>query len=47
MFGFEAPVVAVGVILDIVIVKVTVVICIMRDVTRDNLVEVLGVVTEI
>ena len=47
MFSFRAPVVTIGVVLDVVIVEVTVIICIMRDVTRDDLVEVLGVVTRI
>jgi len=47
MFGLRAPVITVGVVLDIVIVKVTVIICITRDVTRDNLIEVSGVVAKI
>ena len=42
MFGLRAPVITVGVIL--VIVKVTVVVCIMRDVTGDDLVEVSGAI---
>ena len=41
MFGFGAPVVTVGVVLNVVIIKVTVIICIMRDVTRDSLIKVL------
>ena len=40
-------VVTVGVILNVVIIKLTIVICIMRDVTGDDLIEVLGVVTGI
>jgi len=47
MFGLRAPVITVGVILDIVIVQVTVIICITRDVTRDNLIEVSGAVAKI
>ena len=47
MFGLGAPVITVGVILDVVIVKVTIVICIMRNVAGDDPVEVLGVVTRI
>jgi len=47
MFGLRAPVITVGVILDVVIVKVTVIICITRDVTGYDLIEVLGVVTKI
>jgi len=47
MFGLRAPVIAISVILDVVIIKVTVVICITRDITRDNLIEVSGVVAEI
>jgi len=47
MFSLETPVITVGVILDIVIIKVTVVVCVMRDITRDDSVEVFGVVTEI
>jgi len=47
MFSLRAPVITVGVILDIVIVKVTVITCVSRDVARDNLVEVLGAVTKI
>jgi len=47
MFGFRAPVVTISVILDIVIVEVTIIVCIMRDVTRNNLIEVSGVVAEI
>jgi len=46
MFSLGAPVITVGVILNIVIVKVTIVVCVIKDVTRDNLVEVSGVVTE-
>ena len=47
MFSFRAPVVTVGVILDVVVVKVTVIICIMRDVAGYDSVEVSGVVTRI
>jgi len=47
MFGFGAPVVTVGVVLDAVIVKMTVIVRVMRDITGDNLVEVSGAVTEI
>ena len=47
MFGLGALVVTVGVVLNVVIVKVTVIICIMRDVAGDDPVEVLGVVTKI
>ena len=47
MFSFRAPVITIGVILDVVIVKVTIVICITRDVARDNPVEVSGAVTRI
>jgi len=47
MFSLRAPVITVGVVLDIAIVKVTVIICVSRDVARDNLVEVSGVVTKI
>jgi len=47
MFGFGAPVVTVGVILNVVSVEMTVVICVMRDVTGDDSVEVSGVVTKI
>jgi len=47
MFGLRAPVITVGVILDIVIVEVTIIICIIRDVTGDDPVEVSGVVTKI
>ena len=47
MFGLRAPLITITVIFNVVIVEVTVVICITRDVTRDNLVEVSGVVAEI
>ena len=47
MFSFGAPVVTVGVIFIVVIIEMTVIICIIRDVTGDDLVEVSGVVTEI
>jgi len=47
MFSLRAPVVTISVILNVVIVKVTVVIYIMRDVTMDNLVEVSDAVTKI
>ena len=47
MFGLEAPVITVGVVLDVVIVKVTIVVCIIRDVAGDDLVEVSDAVTEI
>ena len=47
MFGFGAPVVTIGVVLDVVIIEVTVIICIIRDVTRDDPVGVSGVVTGI
>jgi len=47
MFGLMAPVITVDVVLDIVIVKVTIIICIMRNVARDNPVEVPGAVTKI
>ena len=47
MFSFRAPVITIGVILDIVIIEVTVVICIMRDVAGDDPVEVSDVVTGI
>jgi len=47
VFGFGAPVITISVILDVVIVEVTVIICVMRDVARDNPVEVSGVVTGI
>ena len=47
MFGFGAPVITVGVVLDVVIIEVTIIVCITRDVAGDNLVEVLGVVTRI
>ena len=45
MFGFRAPVITISVVFDIVIVEVTIIIRIMRDITRDDLVEVSGVVT--
>jgi len=47
VFSFRAPVITIGVVLDIVIVEVTIIIYIMRDITRDDLVEVSGVVTRI
>jgi len=47
IFSLRAPVITVSVILDIVIVEVTVIICIMRDVTRDDLVEVSGMIAEV
>ena len=47
MFSFRAPVVTIGVILDVVIIEVTVIICIMRDVAGDDPVEVLSAVTRI
>ena len=47
MFGFRAPVITIGVILNVVIAEVTVIICITRDVARDDLVEVSDVVTRI
>ena len=47
MFGLGAPVITVGVILDIVIVEMTVIICIMRNVAGDDPVEVSGVVTKV
>jgi len=47
MFGLRAPVITVGVILDIVIIKMTVIVSITRDVTRDDLVEVSDVFTKI
>ena len=47
MFGFGAPVITIGVILNIVIIEVTVIICILRDVARDDPVEVSGVVARI
>jgi len=47
MFGLRAPVITISVILDIVIIEVTIVICITRDVTRDNLIELSGVVAKI
>ena len=47
MFGLGAPVVTVAVILDIVIVEVTVVICVMRNVAGDDPVEISGAVTEV
>jgi len=47
MFGLRAPVVTVGVVLDVAIVKMTIVVCVSGDVARDNLVEVSGAVTEI
>ena len=47
MFGFRAPVVTISVIFDIVIVEVTVIIHVMRDITGDDLVKVLGAVTGI
>jgi len=47
MFGLEAPVITVGVILDIVIVKVTVIVCVMRDVAGDNPVEVSDMVIQL
>jgi len=37
VFGFGAPVVTIGVILDVVIIEVTIIICIMRDVAGDDL----------
>jgi len=47
VFGFGAPVITISVILNVVIVKVTVIICVMRDVTGDDPVEVSGAVTGI
>jgi len=47
MFSFRAPVVTISVILDVVIVEVTAVICVMRDVTRENLIEISGAVAKI
>jgi len=47
MFGLRAPVITISIILDIVIVKVTVIVCVMRNVVRDNLIEVSGAVAEI
>jgi len=47
MFGFRALVVTISVILNVVIVEVTVVICVTRDVTRDNLIEISGMVAKI
>jgi len=47
VFGFRAPVVTISVIFDIVIVEVTVIICVMRDITGDDLVKVSGAVTRI
>jgi len=47
MFSLGAPVITVGVILNVVIVKVTIVVYITRDVARDDSVEVSGEVTEI
>jgi len=47
VFGFRALVITIGVVLDVVIVKVTVVICITWDVAGDNLVEISGAVTGI
>ena len=47
MFSFGAPVVTISIILDVVIVEVTVIICIARDVAGDDLVEVLGAVAGI
>ena len=47
MFSFGAPIVTISVILDVVIVEVTVIIRVMRDVAGDDPVEVSGVVTRI
>jgi len=47
VFSFGAPVITIGVILDIVIIEVTIVVCIMRDVAREDPVEVSGAVTRI
>jgi len=47
VFGFGAPVITIGVVLNIVIVEATIVICITRDVARDDPIKVSGVVTRI
>jgi len=47
MFGLRAPVITISVILDVIIIKVIIVVCIIRDVARDNLIEVSGAVAEI
>jgi len=40
VFRFRAIIVTIGIIFNIVIIKMTVVICVTRDVTRDDLVEI-------
>ena len=47
MFSLRAPIITIGVVLNVVIIEMTVVVHVSRDVARDNLVEVSGVVTEI
>jgi len=47
VFSLRALVIIISVILDIVIVEVTVIVCVTRDVARDNLIEVSGAVTKI
>ena len=47
MFGLRAPVITVSVILDIVIIKVTVIVCITMNVTGDDLVEASGTIAEV
>jgi len=47
MFHLWASVITIGVILYVVIIKMTIVIHVLRDVARDNLIEVSGAVTKI
>jgi len=47
VFGFGAPVITISVIFNIVIIEVTVIIRVTRDITGDDLVKVSGAVTRI
>jgi len=47
MLGLWAPVITIGVVLDVVVIKVTIIIYILGDITRENLVEVSDAVTKI
>jgi len=40
VFRFRAIIVTIGIIFNIVVIEMTVVICVARDVTRDDLVEI-------
>ena len=40
MFRFWAIIVTIGIIFNIVVIEMTIIICVARDVTRDDLVEI-------